>query len=277
MYSYGNLKNISDKELTDCFNQAFADYPLPFHLTEEELKARLRASCVDKELSYGAFFNGNLIGFILNSYNIYNDKKVVFDVATGIVPEHRGKKIFTQLFSFEEKELLKYDIEGYYLETLQQNHRAISAYKNQGFSITREFEVLKLSAPTFENNNLKVEYMRLEDFDFSIAKYCNYIQPSYEHSNNILKINSTLYEVAYRKQDNKITAFCIFSKGNGNILQIWYEDINELKIVIQSLISNFNNIVVKNIDTKYSQVLELFYSLGFVEVVKQFEMFKTVI
>ena len=67
MYSYDNLKNISDKELTDCFNQAFADYPLPFHLTEEELKARLRASCVDKELSYGAFFNGKLIGFILNS------------------------------------------------------------------------------------------------------------------------------------------------------------------------------------------------------------------
>lgn len=103
MYSYGNLKNISDKELTDCFNQAFADYPLPFHLTEEELKSRLRASCVDKELSYGAFFNGNLIGFILNSYNIYNDKKVVFDVATGIIPEHRGKKYLLSFSLLKKK------------------------------------------------------------------------------------------------------------------------------------------------------------------------------
>ena len=50
--------------------------------------------------------------------------------------------------------------------------------------------------------------------------------------------------------------------------------IMERKLVLQSMVSTYSNISVKNIDTAYPQVLELLHSLQFKEVTRQFEMSK---
>ena len=259
--------------MLNCFNLAFSDYALPIQLTEDQLQALFISSGVDKQLSYGAFLDGKMVGFILNSCNIYNDQKVVFDVGTGVIPDHRGMKIFTKLFAFAEQDLRKHDVEKYYLEVLQQNDKAVSAYKKQGFTIVRQFCVLKASACAHQKNDIKFEYDDMEKFDFKKTCHCCRVKPSYEHSTNILKLNPALYAVAYRKK-SEITAFCIFSKENGRILQFGYNDISELKIIIQQLMARFNNITAKNIDKSYSEVLEMLYSIGFIEVAEQFEMAK---
>lgn len=275
MYSYQNLKNISYKEIAECFNKAFSDYVLPLQLTEEQLKERFIASCVNKELSYGAFYKNKLIGFIFNSSNIYNDKKVVFDVGTGIIPEHRGKGIFNELFLFAENELSKKDIERYYLETLQQNNRAIHLYKKYGFNIVRELYVLRssINKKIYLKENLGIKCVPIINFMLDKVSHCIYLSPSYEHSTNILKINPELYNVAYIERE-KITSFCIFSNKTGNILQMGYADIEELKIIVQYLVKKYNSIVVKNIDKNFPQILEMFYSLGFTEITRQYEMVK---
>lgn len=283
MYSYKSLKDVSYNELVKCFNLAFSDYYLPLQLTMQELQTHFEASGVNKELSYGAFFENQMVGFIFNSCNTYNNQKVVFDVGTGVIPEHRGNRVFTNLLNFAEQELKKHQIVKYYLEVLQQNDKAISAYKKHGFTIIRELYGLKFSNKVKETDNtkaeyedfeVKAEYEDFEVFDFNKIIHCNCIQPSYEHSTNVLKINPNFYSVAYRQKNNKISAFCIFSKEDGRVLQLGYTDICELKIIIQYLISKFGNIVVKNIDIFHSQVLEMFYSIGFTEVAKQFEMVK---
>lgn len=274
MYNYKCLKDSSYTEITDCLNLAFSDYALPLQLTEEQLQTHFIASGVDKELSYGAFLDDKMVGFIINSCGTYNNEKVVFDVGTGVIPEHRGNKVFTKLLAFTEQELLKHKVEKYYLEVLQQNDKAIQAYKKQGFTAVREFCILKASTTIQKTANLKVEYIDVEKCDFSKIIHCNCVQPSYEHSDNILKINPNLYTLAYREKDHKVTAFCIFSKESGHIIQLGYTDICELKIIVQCLMSKFNNIIVKNIDTNYLEVLEMFYSIGFIDVAKQLEMVK---
>ena len=274
MYDYKCLKDISCAEITNCLNLAFSDYALPLKLTEEQLQARFEASGVDKKLSYGAFLDGKMIGFIINSCCIYNNQKAVFDVGTGVIPEHRGNKVFSKLFAFTEQELQKHEVEKYYLEVLQQNDKTVQAYKKQGFTIVREFYVLKASTSIQEITDSKVEYIDMDKFDFNKISHYNYVQPSYEHSTNILKMNPNFYTVAYRQEGHEITAFCIFSKENGYIFQLGYTDICELKIIIQCLMSKFSNIIIKNIDKNYSQILETLYSIGFIEVAKQFEMVK---
>lgn len=276
MYNYKSLKNVSYNEIAKCLNIAFSDYYLPIQLTEKELQTYFEMSGVDKELSYGAFLDNEMVGFIFNSCNIYNKQKAVFDVGTGVIPEHRGNKVFTNFFKFTEQQLQKHQIEKYYLEVLQQNDKAISSYKKQGFTVTREFSILKYSNHTEETVDARMEYMDFIDFDLNKVSHCNCVEPSYEHSNNILKINPNFYSVAYRQKNNTISAFCIFSKEDGRILQLGYTDTVELKLIIQQLLVKFDNIVIKNIDIIYSEVLTLLHYMGFKEVSKQFEMVKSI-
>lgn len=159
---------------------------------------------------------------------------------------------------------------------MQQNDKAISMYKKQDFTITREFSVINASNYDKEIINTRVEYIEFNDFDWNKVSHCNCVNPSYEHSTNILKINSNCYSVARSQENDKISAFCVFSKENGSIIQLGYTDINELKLIVKQLLSKFNNIIVKNIDVIYSNLLEMFYSIGFNEVAKQFEMVKNI-
>lgn len=276
MYSYKSLKNISYVEIVKCFNLAFSDYYLPIKLTAQQLKTHFEMSGVDMNLSYGAFVENQMIGFIFNSSNIYNGQKSVFDAGTGVIPEYRGNKVFTNLFKFTEQELKKLQIEKYYLEVLQQNDKAISSYKKQGFTVRREFSILNASSYNKVIVNTEVKYMDFNDFDLNKISHCNCVKPSYEHSSNVLKIKQNFYRVAYILDNNRICAFSIFAKEDGHIVQLGYTDINQLKLVIKHLLSKFSNITVKNIDVIYLEVLELLHSIGFKDVCKQFEMVKSI-
>ncbi len=276
MYYYKSLNDISYNQIAACFNLAFSDYYLPIQFTGQELQNYFAISGADRNVSYGAFSNGEMVGFIFNSCNIYNNHKAVFDIGTGVVPEHRGNKVFTNLFSYAEQELKKQHIEKYYLEVLQQNDKAISSYQKQGFTIIRNFSILQANGNGKRAINTGVEYIPLHDFDWDTVGHCNCLNPSYEHSINILKINPNLYNVACRKENDKISAFCIFSKQNGSIVQLGYSDINTLKLIVRQLLSEFNHIIVKNIDVNYSSILEMLHSINFSEVARQFEMVKTI-
>lgn len=275
MLIYKSLKDVSYEEISRCFNLAFSDYNLPLQLTEKQIQTHFEMSGVNKELSYGAFLDNDMVGFIFNSCNIYNEEKVVFDAGTGVVPEQRGKDVFTNLFNFNEQELQKYKIKKYYLEVLQQNNKAIEAYKKNGFDIVREFSIVKATNTGLNITTEPMDYMELSDFNISSIENCNLVKPSYEHSTNVLKINSDCYSVAFTEKENKVvTAFCIFSKVTGSIVQLGYTNIEDLKIIIEQLLLRFKDVTIKNIDINYSEVLNLLHDIGFHEITKQFEMSK---
>ncbi len=214
------------------------------------------------------------MGFIINSCGRYMGRKVVFDVATGVVPAHRGKGVFKSLFAFARGELPGHGVEAYYLETLQQNARAIGAYEKQGFAVVREFEVLKFPSGPRGECGVEVERTDLAHFAPDRVAHCTCVPPCYEHSTPVLQRNPDLYAVAWRERDGKVTAFCVIEKENGHILQLGYEELEELKMILSWLVARFENITVKNLDRAYPQVLDLFFSLGFEEVTRQFEMAK---
>ena len=59
----------------------------------------------DLSLSYGAFCGEEMVGFILNSSGKYKGQNVVFDAGTGVIPKHRGKKVFSALFDYTCQQL----------------------------------------------------------------------------------------------------------------------------------------------------------------------------
>lgn len=274
MYTYQCLVNQSYAEIADCLNLAFSDYALPVQLSAEQVEAFFASSGADLRLSYGAFYDNRLIGFMVNACSIYNGERAVFDVATGVVPEHRGKKVFTNLFSFAEGELRKQGVEKYYLEVLQQNQKAINAYQKQGFAVCRAFSVLKASHRTPDSDACSMTQVDLDAFDFEKVRQCVCVPPSFENSTAILKRNPHSYAVAYREQENGIGAFCVFHKQRGQLMQLSFADLAQLKEILRWLFSQYPEIVIKNIDKSYPQVIDLLQSLGAQEVTEQFEMVK---
>lgn len=274
MYTYQCLASQSYTEIADCLNLAFCDYALPIQMTPEQVKAFFTSSVADLRLSYGSFYDNRLIGFMVNACSVYNGERAVFDVATGVVPEHRGKKVFTNLFPFAAGELQKQGVEKYYLEVLQQNQKAIHAYQKQGFAVCRAFSVLKASHRTPDSDACSIAQVDLDAFDFEKAHQCVCVPPSFENSTGILMRNPASFGVAYREQENGIGAFCVFHKQRGQLMQLSFADLAQLKKVLQWLFSQYPEIVIKNIDKSYPQVMELLVSLGAREVTEQFEMVK---
>ena len=115
MYQFRALYEVNMQQLTTCLNLAFSDYDQPICFTTESLKHYLTASTVDLSLSFGAFYNEQLVAVILNSVGIYMHQRVVFDAGTGVVPEHRDKKVFSALFEYTIQQLKHHNIERYYL------------------------------------------------------------------------------------------------------------------------------------------------------------------
>ena len=267
MYHYQSLNEITMEQLAQCFNGAFSDYEQPINFTPESLRYYLTASTVDLSLSYGAFCGELPVGFILNSSGIYHGQPVVFDAGTGVLPEHRGKKVFSELFAYTSRQLQHRGIAKYYLEVLQANDRAVSAYSKKGFSVLREYSVLTASGPA-DCRNADVVVTPYGEFNAFPTQWT--VEPSYEHTSDTIDRNPQLYEVrslAHR-------AYCIYAKRNGEIIQLHYSEPEALRDVLASLTGQFPRAMAKNIDCACGEVLQVLKELGFKEITRQYEMVK---
>ncbi|CCX36731.1 acetyltransferase [Clostridium sp. CAG:1013] len=132
MYQYRTLENTSYEQLAECFCLAFSDYAFPMKLSPQQLRGILEQSGVDLTLSYGAFTEDRLVGFIFNSSSLYNGQKAVFDVGTAVIPEHRGKGVFHQMFQVMERQLIQNQVETYYLEVSNNNSDYLQKARKYG-------------------------------------------------------------------------------------------------------------------------------------------------
>jgi GNAT superfamily N-acetyltransferase len=267
MYHYQPLDQIGLPQLAECFNLAFSDYEQPIRFTPESMKYYLTASAVDLSLSYGAFCGETPVAFILNSTGIYNRESVVFDAGTGVVPQHRGKKVFSGLFEYTCRQLQQQGITKYYLEVLQSNHYAVSIYSKKGFRVQRSYSVLTASGPRpdWDRPVPALPYAQFTPFATSFS-----VEPSFEHTSHGVNQTPQLYEVLFLED----RAYCIYAKRNGELIQLHYHDLEALKDVVSALIRRYPRAMAKNIDYAYPDVIQMLKELGFTEILKQYEMVK---
>lgn len=271
MYQYQNLEKTSLLEISQCLNLAFSYYAIPIHLSEGDLSALFRFSGIDRSLSFGAFFEGQLVGCMLNSCGMYQGCRAAFDVATGVIPDHRGNQVFAGLFALARHTMKRNGIQCYYLEVLRQNTPAIFLYKRHGFSVTREFVVLRGSASPGSQLPERVQYTAFSAFAIPAIAGFHRNEPSYEHTDSLLQLCPDLYEAAYIKEQH-YSAWCIFEKQSGQIVQLGWERIQDLREIVQWLLARYPSVTVKNIDSTERQLLDMLTSLPFQMVAEQYEM-----
>ena len=269
MYRYQSLQEISMQQLAGSFNLAFSDYEQPIRFTPESLKYYLTASAVELSLSFGAFCDDSLVAFILNADGVYHGEKVVFDAGTGVIPEHRGKGVFSELFAYTVQQLKNQGIGKYYLEVLQSNYHAVSVYSKKGFCIRREYSVLTASGPSHACK-AGISAVAYENFEAFRTRY--FVEPSFEHTSCTVNQNPELYEVLSFQKD----AYCIYAKKNGELIQLHYNTLEALKEVVFALTDRYPSAMAKNVDCGCGDVIRILMDAGFKEITRQYEMVRDV-
>ena len=135
-----NLKDTSFEELFNCFIPSFENYFVKMPNDPNYFRERWDAAKVDYQLSYGAFDQGKLIGFIIHAIDQRNGVLTAFNTGTGVLPEYRGQRIVKSIYDYALKDLSQNGIHRSTLEVITQNKLAVKAYKSVGFQIYKHFK-----------------------------------------------------------------------------------------------------------------------------------------
>lgn len=119
------------------FQAAFADYYVDMPFTEATFADFLAENGVQYTLSVGAYVDGALVGILLNAVDEWHGAKTAYDSGTGVVPEHRGKKIAGDMLKFGLPPLRDQGVSQYLLEVIEQNEAAHRVYQQLGFQVSR--------------------------------------------------------------------------------------------------------------------------------------------
>ena len=166
MITFKTLDGIDTKDIHSCFLEAFANYEVPFNITLDEFSYMLARRGCDFSMSYGAFNNELLVGFVLNGIGIWNGIPTAYDTGTGIIPDFQGKGIAKDLFRFVIEDLVDKGQKQYLLEVIKTNTKAVQLYKELGFEVTRTYDYY-----VFENKDLdKIQSKSTSKWSFQ--KYC---------------------------------------------------------------------------------------------------------
>ncbi|MEM7654635.1 MAG: GNAT family N-acetyltransferase [Bacteroidota bacterium] len=134
------LSDTSFDELLACFLQAFEGYFVPMPTDPAYYQQRWKAAKVNFDLSYGMFDEGKLVGFMIHAVDKRNGSLTAFNTGTGVLPEYRGQRMVQAMYDFALTDLQRHGIRRSTLEVITENQRAIRAYKQVGFSITKHYQ-----------------------------------------------------------------------------------------------------------------------------------------
>jgi len=270
------LESIHKKSILNAFNESFADYFIPFKLTEKQLTSKMVSDKINLSLSVGAFDNGKLIAFILHGFDKINNQKVLYNGGTGVIPEKRGFGLTKKMYHFILPILEKRGVNKIILEVIDKNIQAIKSYEKSGFTITRELVCCK-GRFEFERTNKDITIKKLEDYKWEHLESFWDIQPTWQNSNKVLddlKPNNISLG-AY--VNNKLVGYVIFNSLNQRIQQIAIAKVYRRKGIASTLLSelksqNENNFSVINVDKKSESSVEFFNSVGLKIYLEQQEM-----
>jgi ribosomal protein S18 acetylase RimI-like enzyme len=268
-----DLTNIPIEILTEAFNESFADYILKFQATPEYLDNRWKSAGMDRQLSVGCFEKDRLVGFMIHGFS--PEKNEVYNAATGIIPEFRGQRLVGQMYDFLFPLLRERGIAKASLEVIQENIKAVKAYRKVGFEIGRSLASFK-GKPDLPVLDEQFEIVRIEGKpDWELYTSFWEQEPSWEMSiEAIERIRDlvVIYESHYRK---RCIGYLVIHPGNGLMMQMAIDPSFRKRKVAMQLLSKFpanKEIKVVNIDYDASGSIKFYQNLGLENYVNQYEM-----
>ena len=282
-YIIRSLERESFDCVADAFLRAFEDYDLTFD--RQRLRDMLVRRGADMELSFGAFYNGELVSFILNGIADYAGRKTAYDTGTGTVSSARGAGLIDRIFQWSLPRLRDAGVERYLLEVLTHNTPAIKIYRRMGFDITRRFDCFAgqaedLSIDSAENENLEIRRGRICDIE-RLQHFCDFA-PSWQNSlSSILRAERTMECLIACLSDNTPVGYLVAEPAYGDIAQIAVAPDYRRRGVARRLLRNIislhtcDNWRVVNIPDDYLPMKLFLQADGFGLTCSQYEMMRS--
>ena len=276
MMEIKTLQGTDLSEILSAFNEAFFDYFVPLQLTKEQLLAKMKTDKTDLSLSVGAFDEHKLVGFILHGYDTINNRRLIYNGGTGVIPNKRGSGLTKRMYQFILPILKEKSIDSIVLEVISKNIQAIKSYEKSGFKAVRTLACFKGKA-TISKTNTAIQIKPLEHYDWQELTSFWDIEPTWQNSKNVadelIAINVSL--AAYLK--DRLVGYVIFNPQSKRIQQIAiHQDFRQQGIgsaLVNNLAEKFSeDISVINIDKSAVYVLDFFRSIGLENYLDQMEM-----
>jgi ribosomal protein S18 acetylase RimI-like enzyme len=271
------LQNVTISELVKVFNQSFADYLLPFRLSDEDFKTKLKGENIALHYSAGAFAGSDLVGFILTGTDEINGNFIAYNAGTGVVPNYRGNYLTLKMFEFLLPFLANRNIRHHQLEVLVENQVALKVYQKAGFQIQRKLSCYR---GNITENNLP-ETITVKEISFSgiaaLGNYSNQI-PAFQNSLNAVLRTIDLHVVFGAFTENKFAGFLIYSPANFRVKQFGVQKEYRRKGIATALfmkvreLEKEKQISIINAEDADKATLLFIEKMGLTKYIQQYEM-----
>lgn len=128
------------------FLKAFADYAVPANFDGATLERLMVRRGADLAASIGAFDGGSMVAVMAVAVRDFEGILSAYDVFTGVLPSHRGKRLAGRMFDAAKVSLRKRGIRRFLLEVIETNTGAIKAYERAGFVTRRQLNCFEVPA-----------------------------------------------------------------------------------------------------------------------------------
>ncbi|MBP7375022.1 MAG: GNAT family N-acetyltransferase [Pyrinomonadaceae bacterium] len=271
--------------LYDAFIAAFADYVMPFDLSEQQFRNHIVLNAVDLASSVGIIEGEKLVGFTINGFGKWNGRQTVYDAGTGVLPEFRRRGMGLTMFDVMMPIFKDRGIEQYLLEVVTTNKNAISMYEKLGFGKTRTLSLLELSgqANLAPDALIDIELRDIDDPDWDLLQTFWDGDPSWQ--NSILAVKRSLLQKRFigAFHENDCLGYIIFAANSGRIAQIAvdqnYRGLGIGSLLLKKLLSESDPTArpqVVNIDRSLHEAMAFFENRGFKTKLSQFEMIRAI-
>lgn len=265
-----SLKDTPFTEIMECLFLAFQNYYVDLPKDHGYYMERWRMANVNYDLSYGAFHQDKLVGFVLNAIDSRNGSFTAYNACTGVLPEFRGKKMVKSIYDHALPILKSNGVERCTLEVITKNIRAINAYKAVGFEINKNYKCFR------GNLNLgTLQDYELHEDSFNAAAVVKSMDQSWysweNHTLTIAKGNYRYFEILFQ---GNVESYFVIAPHGGYVPQmevlVNHPDVwNRLWAGLGQI---SEAIKVNNVDTRLTEKIIELQKSGLENYLDQYEM-----
>jgi ribosomal protein S18 acetylase RimI-like enzyme len=264
---YRNLKDTKTDKIVKCLLKSFAGYFVEMPSGTAFWKERFKNARVDKTLSWGAFNNDKLVGFVINGVDTERGVLTAFNTGTGVLPEFRENQIVDKMYNYGISELKKKGVKRCSLEVITKNKKAIRVYQRIGFKINHKLFCYK--GNLLNNEELRIQEVKLKD----IYKYNVNQNYSWDNTNKTISMAGETYKAynVFKKNKDEPIGYFIINPLNGYIAQLESKN-NNWKSLFEGISQIQKEVRINNVKENRKQLLSYLKELKFENTINQIEM-----
>jgi len=271
-----NLVGVDLQELTNCFNEAFANYFVEVHATEDYLRNRWKAARVRYDLSCGVFDEGRIIAFIIHGVDKKNGRLTAHNVGTGVVPAARGQNLVGQMYTNMLPDLKAAGVTCCSLEVICENVRAIRAYEKVGLQIVKTLPCFR-GTPMIQSTKLAgLNIRQTHSPDWDLYKSFQDYTPSWDNEISAIRTAGEQYAVFELCNASAVLGYAVINLANGYIPQFSIAKAFRRKgygrMLFSGLSKHSPTLRVINVDQEAIAVVAFLEAMGLGQYLSQYEM-----